>query len=174
MSTNNFKFENVLAVVPDFKIDNRCLDEECPHFEEEGIHCDHVSDYYDFDTEGFNMFIDEVKADLVKVGFEESSGCDHDRNYNANYIAEKTIYNSKDEAYKKILVLWRAGYYDGANIDYETEDIYDQDQAKETEFLKSKVAINERKAKRIILKHCTELLKVGQFSNGEAVYELKK
>ena len=171
MSTNNFKFENVLAVVPDFKFDNRCLEEECPHFEEEGNHCEHVCDVWEYDTEGFDMFIDEVKADLLKAGFEASSGYDTDRNYTANYIAEKTIYNSKDEAYKKILVLWRSGYYDGANIDWEVEDI---DEAEETEFLKSKVSINERKAKKIILKHCTELLKVGQFSNGEAVYKLKK
>ena len=33
MSTNNFSFENILAVVPDFKFDNRCLDEDCPFFE---------------------------------------------------------------------------------------------------------------------------------------------
>jgi hypothetical protein len=153
------------------------MDEDCPHFEEDWKKlgneptCEHVNDYYDFDTEGFNMFIDEVKSDLVRAGFKESSGSDNDRNYTANYIAEKTIYSSKDGAYKKILVLWRAGYYDGANIDFEVEDI---DEAEETEFLKSKVAFNERKAKRIILKHCTELLKVGQFSNGEAVYKLKK
>lgn len=170
MSTNNYCFENVLAVVPDFKFANRCLDEECEHFEEEGIHCEHVDDYYDFDTEGFNMFIADVQTDLVKAGFEISSGSDNDRNYTGNYIAEKTIYNSKDEAYKKILVLWRAGYYDGANIDYIVEDI---DEAVETKFLQNKVDVNCRKARKIILKHCTELLKIAQFNNGEVVYKKK-
>lgn len=172
MGANNFAFDNVLAVVPDFDLENRCMDEGCHNFEgEDETACEHGGGYYDFDTEGFNMFIDEVRANLVKVGFEEKTGSDNNRNYTGNYIAEKTIYNSKEEIYKTIIVLWRAGYYNGANIDYIIED---EGEANETKFLENKLKVNERKAKKVILKHCTELSQLGTMSNGEAVYKLKK
>lgn len=180
MSTNNFSFENILVVIPDFKFDNRCLDEECPHFEEEGIHCEHVSDYYDYDTEGFKMYIKEVQDQLVKIGFDSCDRYDNDRNYGGNIIAELCLRNNSETSTRTIEVVIRSGYYDGANIDYkiiEDDDYLYEDntkgRAREMKALQNKVDKIIPKIKKILRKNGTELLKVGQFSNGEAVYELK-
>ena len=184
MSTNNFSFENILVVIPDFKFDNRCLDEECEFFEVdlEGGEpkCEHCSNYYEWDTEGFKMYIQEVQEQLQKIGFDSCDRNDNDRNCGGNIIAELCLRNKSETSSRTIEVVIRSGYYDGANIDYkiiEDDDYYDGDytkgRAREMKALQNKVDKIIPKIKKILRKNGTELLKVGQFSNGEAVYKKK-
>jgi len=177
MSTNNFKFENILAVIPDFSFDNRCLDEECSHFEEDldggEPKCEHCDNYYEYDTEGYKMYVEELQGQLSEIGFEDSSGTDDDSSYSGDYVSS-FVFGDDYNSYKTINVILRSGYYEGINLDYEIDDYYDGC------FTKSKIAKMDKqiaskivKLEKIIRKNCTELLKVGQFSNGEALYKLK-
>lgn len=170
MSTNNFKFENILVVVPDFRFDNRCMDEECPHFEEEGVHCEHVDTYYEYDIEGYKMWKEDVQEQLEKIGFSSCDRTDSDRNYSGDIIACFTFYD-KHDYFKEIQVVIRNGYYDGMNIDY---IVSDDGCYEETKTMKKQVDAKIKKLEKILRKNGTEMLKVGQFSNGEAVYKRKK
>lgn len=170
MSTNNYKFENILIVIPDFKFDNRCLNEECEHFEEEGIHCEHVSDYYDFDTEGFNMYIKDIQSQLKKIGFDDCGGYEKDSSYLGKIIASIELLDKNDDVYKSMNVVVRSGYYSGENIDYTIED---NSNDKPIAKLDKKFDTIINKVKKILRASGTELLKVAQFSNGEAVYKKK-
>lgn len=169
MSTNNFKFENILVVVPDFKFDNRCMDEECPHFEEEGMHCEHVDTYYEYDTEGYKMWLEEVQEQLAKIGFESDDRQDSDRNYGGSIVATWSIVDNDDNCVSIEIVI-RNGYYDGTNIDYRVTET-EMDISKTIQKMLDKKI---KQVEKILRKNGTEMLKVGQFSNGEAVYKLKK
>jgi len=174
MSTNNFKFENILAVTPDFKFDNRCGDEECEHFEEElnggEATCEHVETYYEYDTEGYKMWVAEVQEQLEKIGFSSCDRYDNERNYTGQIIADFNVFDTHGDIYKTIEVVIRNGYYTGSNMDY---NIIDGDYQKELKKLDKKIESKCNRLEKVIRKNCTELLKVGQFSNGEAVYKLK-
>ena len=169
MSTNNFSWKNVLVVVPDFKFDNRCLDEECPHFEEEGEHCEHVDNYYEYDTEGFKEYVEEVQEKLEVLGFESCDRDDYERNYNGNIISELSYIDSHDNIIATIEVVIRNGYYDGMNIDYTLE--YFMDTTKTTE---QKIKTLCNKVAKVLKASGTELQQLGTMSNGEGVYKLKK
>jgi hypothetical protein len=169
MSTNNFKFENILVVIPDFKFDNRCMDEDCEHYESEGVNCEHVDTYYEYDTEGYNMYVKDMQEQLTKIGFTSRDSWNHDNNYNGYIIADWVI-EDKEGNLKVLEVVIRNGYYDGANIDYTIiEGEYTGNKTLDKKF-ESQV----KKLEKLLRKNGTELLKVGQFSNGEAVYQLKK
>lgn len=178
MSTQNFKYENVLITIPDFKFDNRCMDEECPHYEEEGNHCEHVSDHYDYDTEAYEIYVQEVQEQLKKIGFEDCDSFKNDRNYGGKIISSYCLLDKNDDVYKAVEVVIRNGYYHGANIDYtiedSTESIYGSNDNTKIKTLDKKFDAKIVKLEKILQKNGTELTRVGVFSNGEAVYKLKK
>jgi len=76
-------------------------------------------------------------------------------------------------------VVIKSGYYSGANIDYTIdgdfgiENEQNKKQIAHYEAMHRKLDRMVEKTKKILRKNGTEMLKVGQFSNGEAVYELK-
>jgi len=175
MSTNNFKFDNVLIVTPDFNFYHDC---EC------GNDCDGEADCtkkgdVDFNDFAYNEYVSDVQSQLEKIGFESCDKSDYDRNYSGKIIAKYEMYDT-DGMIKWLEVVIRSGYYDGANIDY----IIDGDFGIENEQNKKQIAHYQAmqnkfnrlvdKTEKILRKNCTEMLKVGQFSNGEAVYQLKK
>lgn len=168
MSTNNFKYENILVVIPDFNFDNRCMNEDCEHFESEGINCEHVNTYYEFNTEDYNMYVKDLQEQLQKIGFDSCDRNDNDRSYSGQIIAEWSIYD-KNGNIKDIEVVIRSGYYQGANIDYIiTEGDYDYT---ETKTMKKKIEVKIRQLEKILRKNGEEYLKVASFSNGEAFYK---
>jgi len=173
MSTNNYKWKNVLVVVPEFKFDNRCMDEECSHYEEELTDgeplCEHCDNYYDYDTEGFKMYVEEVQEELSKIGFESCDEMDNERNYEGNIISQLSYMDSHDNIIATIQVVIRNGYYDGMNIDYTLE--YQMDTTKSME---QKIATLCNKVAKILKASGTELQQLGTMSNGEGVYQLKK
>jgi len=177
MSTNNFKYKNVLVVLPDFSFDNRCLDEDCEHFESEGINCEHVDDYYDFDTEGYNMYKKEMQEKLSAIklpkciGGGDSDRYDSDRNYGGTIIYDFSVYNKDGDIYTAVEVVIRNGYYADMNIDYTVNREYGDDNSK----LDKSIKVLCNKIEKVLKKYGgKEYLKVAQFSNGEAVYQKVK
>lgn len=170
MSTNNFKYENVLVVLPDFNFYHESEGCDCEDKDEKGI-CKMQGDYVDFDKYAYDEYIGDMQSKLEKIGFSSCERWDNDRNYGGKIIAEWSIYDKNDNR-KDIEVVVRSGYYNGANIDYTiTEGDYDYT---ETNTMKNKIDSKIRRLEKILRKNGTEMLKVAQFSNGEAMYQLKK
>jgi hypothetical protein len=172
MSTNNFSYRNICVVLPDFKFDNRCMEENCEYFESEGNNCEHVDDYYEFDTEGFKMFKKEVQDKLVKIGFEpcDRSESNSNRNYEGDVIADWTIYDRNDNR-KDIEVVIRNGYYDGMNFDY---NVSDDGCYEETKAMAKKVASQIKKLEKVLIGCGEHIIRVATMSNGEAIYKKVK
>lgn len=166
MSTNNFKFENILVVLPSFNYDYKkpckcCKDEDCEYSELDS----------DFDQEGFKEYIADIQIKLEKIGFDSCEKRENDNNYCGQIIAE---YGLQDEGgmIKYLQIVVRSGYYEGYNIDYTFDGEFDDEynNKKNNDTMNRKV----KQVAKILRKNGTEMLKVGQFSNGEAVYKLKK
>lgn len=164
MSANNFKFENILVVLPSFNFDykkpcNCCDSEDCEYAELDS----------QFDENAYHFWIEDMQEQLEKIGFSSCDRWDRNRNYEGKIIAEWSVYDKNDNR-KDIEVVVRSGYYEGANIDYVIEDdgYYEETKANE-----KKIASKINRLEKILRKNGTEMLKVGQFSNGEAIYKLK-
>lgn len=172
MSTNNFKFENILIVLPDFHYDYKkpcrcCDDEDCEYSELDS----------QFDNEGFDEYITDIKIKLEKIGFETCDKNASDRNYNGTIIAR---YGLEDNTG---MIVWlevviRSGYYSGINIDYTIDGdfgVIEGNKKSETHYhaMHRKLDKMVEKTKKILRKSGIEMSKVGQFSNGEAVYRKK-
>lgn len=173
MSTNNFSYENVLIAVPEFTFGGIC--EEC---EEKGIvvDCEHIEP--EFDTFAYDEYVKEVQEQLKKIGFEACDKSDNDRNYGGTIIAE---WGQEDNCFIKYLqVVIKNGYYSGANIDWTSDgDFCPENEQNKKEVAHIKALQNKfdrmvAKTEKILRKNGTELIKVAQFSNGEAIYETKK
>lgn len=168
MSTNNFSFENILVVLPDFSFYHESEGCDCEDKDEKGI-CKMQGEYVGFDQYAYDEWIEDMQSQLEKIGFDSCDRWDRNRNYEGKIIAEWSVYD-KNENKKSIEVVVRSGYYEGANIDYVIEDdgYYEETKANE-----KKIASKINRLEKILRKNGTEMLKVGQFSNGEAVYKLK-
>jgi hypothetical protein len=173
MSTNNFKFDNILIVLPDFNLYNEC--DECYNLD---IECVHNQEVVDFDDFSYNEYIADVQSQLGKIGFDSCDKWDNDRNYNGKIIAG---YGLED---KTGMIVWlevviRNGYYGGANIDYTIDGDFGIENEQNKKDIAHYEAMHRKldrmiaKTEKILRKNGTEMLKVGQFSNGEAVYKLK-
>ena len=147
MSTNNFAFENILIAIDDSEADL---------FEE--------------------LTLPSIQEDLQNVfkdGYEISEYI-NDRSYGGRYVFAVPVYTKGSELYKKIKVYYRGGYYSGANIDYIVGECELYDEVETLETLDAKVERYCKSIEKILRTYGTELLKVAQFSNGEAVYKVKK
>jgi len=172
MSTQNFKFENVLIKIPDFNMFHEC-DGMCES------DCDRADEQAEFDDFGYGEYIADVQSQLQKIGFDSCKKSDNDRNYPGTIISKCGL-EDKDGMIVWLEVVIRSGYYDGGNIDY----TIDGDFGIENEQNKKQVAHYEamhrkldklvEKTVKVLRKNGTEMLRVGVFSNGEAVYKLKK
>lgn len=123
------------------------------------------------------------------------------RSYPGQVIAGLTLKNSREDIYAECKIVARSGYYSGVNFDpviafynagtgeYVERDELDADEVisaaeythdrqisrKAAEAtvrrLERDAATLEKLAGEVLKKYTTPLIKVGQFSNGEAVYE---
>lgn len=176
MSTNNFKFENILIVLPSFNYDykkpcNCCNDSDCAFSELDSM----------FDNKKFTKHINNLRNELIEKLKKDnylnvsdvSNRLLNDRNYSGQEIFEVDI-EGKNGTYRTINVLYRCGYYDGINLDYIIGDINEDNYTNELVGLENKTKATERKIIKILRKYGKEWKKVGQFSNGEAFYSIKK
>ena len=148
MSTPNYKYNNILVAIEDNS--------------EDGSDTDFV----------IENITEELKKKFKNGQIVER--WDNDRSYPAKTFFEINFYNSGGEFYKSIEINVRGGYYGGSNFDYEiTEisgDLYNQ---KELKTVENKIQNAVIKVEKILKNAGTELLCVGIFSNGEAIYERK-
>lgn len=171
MSTNNFKYENILIKCPDFNFGGIC--EEC---EKRGIEedCEHIE--RDFDKYAYDTYIEDIQDELSKIGFEACDKYESGRE-GGKIIAE---WGQEDNCFIKYLqVIIRSGYYSGANIDYTIDGDFCPDEENTAEcrharMLQKQFDKQVARLEKILRKNGTELLKVAQFSNGEAMYQVKK
>lgn len=170
MSTNNFKYENVLVVTPDFTFKHDCIMSEC----EEG--CDREGEGEEFDQWSYDEYKKEMQITLSHIKLPKCIGggeCDrynNDRSYGGTVIYDFQVYNKDGYIYTSVEVVIRNGYYDGMNIDY-TINREDGDDSKK---LDKSVTVLCGKIEKVLKKYGgEEYLKVGGFSNGEAIYQKK-
>lgn len=178
MSTNNFSYENILVVCPDFVYGGFCS--EC---EEKGIeeNCEHIEQ--EFDNFYFEEYCNEMRAELAdlkvakNIDWNELNKSDNDRNYTGKIIGEFIVRDKNEDGYKNVYIVIRNGYYSGMNIDYVIEDnyYYESEISKSEENrLDKQVEVLCKKIEKLLRKiGGTEYLKVAQFSNGEAMYKKK-
>lgn len=171
MSTQNYFYKNILIEIPDFNFDNRCLDEDCSQFEKEDGDCEHIDTYYTFDTEAYNMYVQELQEQLEKLNFVSCNQSDNERDYHGTIIAELEIENDQGETWRTIQVIIRSAYYSGGNLDYEVIE-HDEDIIP-TKWMQKKLESKITRLEKILRKNGTELLRLGVFSNGEAIYKKK-
>jgi len=131
----------------------------------------------------YEFFIEDVRTlmeEEFKNAFDRKDEWDNNRNYGGKIIG--MIHKTLGDEQIMINLIVRGGYYAGVNLDWDAEFIVMENEYEENydlecidldkfpnvrdEFHK---AIN--KVEEIYNKLSTPLNKVGQFSNGEAVYE---
>lgn len=169
MSTNNFSFNNILVVIPDFNFYHESEGCDCENKNEDGV-CKRAGDYIDFDQWGHDNYIEEVQKQLQEIGFDSCDKYENGGSYGGKVIAQYGV-EDKTGMIKWLEVVIRSGYYSGANIDYTIDGDF-ADGIPRTALDKTFNRL-VRQTEEILRKNGTEMLKVGQFSNGEAFYELK-
>jgi len=141
-------------------------------------------DSYSFLKEGLLESLDKY---FINQFCQNDSFDDNNRNYPGIYIG------NIDYEYRNCLLrikpVIRSGYYEGCNLDYEIEYRSEQDFCEDLEDLKNDLEHSKRPFKaveksfkkqlklivknleKVFAENSTALNKVGQFSNGEAIYE---
>lgn len=118
-----------------------------------------------------------VQAGLKTLGFEPCNTPEEDalHSYGGTVIAEKEYHTINGNSYKRLDIIIRGGYYSGMNIDYTIVDTREDEDAISDSigYMETLMARDLRKMKKVVAQYTEELLKVGQFSNGEAVYKKK-
>lgn len=142
----------------------------------------------------------ETLAGIVYEELDENE--DGLRSYPGQVFAGLTLKNSREDIYAECKIVARSGYYSGVNFDpviafynagtgeYIDRDELDADEIISAAYyhdrdiskkaaeptlrrLERDAAKLEKLAGEVLKKYTTPLIKVGQFSNGEAVYEKK-
>ena len=135
-----------------------------------------------FDDDEAEFFYEDtvpsIQADLAKAfkGGSKSDAFLNDypisRSYGGKEIFVIPFETSAGYDYKTIKVIVRSGYYSGGNVDYVVEENeYDEELPKGTKTLDARVEFAVRRVEKILRNYGQELIKVAQFSKGEAVYE---
>lgn len=130
MSTNNFKFENILIVTPDFNFYHESESCDCEDKDENGI-CERQGKYVDFDNWAYEEYKKDIQSQLRNIGFTDCDHSDHERNYPGLIISDWKI-EDKEGNLKILEVVIRNGYYDGSNIDYTIHGNYGEFKSNKT------------------------------------------
>jgi len=161
MSTNNFYFKNFLYTVDDTD-------------DIDGIEYQYTKEAILEDLEA-----DEYLASRCK-GIQSNTDSDELRSYPSSHIQEYLVDESKKyNNFFTVEVVVRSGYYSGYNFDvniveYDTWGNFLNVNNKSFEMTrKQEQQLNKilQHVSKVLARHTTELKKIGQFSNGEAVYE---
>jgi len=146
------------------------------------------------DFEIWELIEYEILYDLAELGYEDIRNENKWDERDSKIIAEKRFYEQDIEV--RLYVIERAGYYSGANLDWDFEiidnegneikcgdyyedDFYDyiEDTKERNEMKKQQKKIVKKlhkeidKLEKLFANITTSYIKIGQFSNGEAVYE---
>lgn len=148
MSTNNFNYKNICVVVHDD------IDDDYPFINED------IDSWKEILNDKIKNFQIPYKNIWVKDGL---------------VLGNVDFYKKNGEHYATIYATYKCGYYAGACLDYIVE--YEDDSWGDEVRLKTldkKIENKCRAIEKVLRTFGTEVRKVGQFSNGEAVYEKVK
>lgn len=144
MSTNNFSFKNICIVVHD------------NHDENEEINFDEDLAYWQ----------DTLSEEIP--GFNRSVGRTWTKD-EAFIIGSVDFHKTNGEHYATIYITYKSGYYAAACLDYLTE-YSDEYEEKRIKSLEAKIEAKTRRIIKRLSSFGQRVIKIGQFSNGEAVY----
>lgn len=149
MSTNNFTYKNICVVVHD-------SNDADDYFYNEDIEC--WKQKLESEVKGFEMF--------------------KNRNWNGDalILGEYMLHRKNGDWYASIQVTYQSGYYVGACLDYDI--IYNEDtediENKKPKTMEAKLQTKVSKISLVLKTFGVQIVKVGNFSNGEAVYQRVK
>jgi len=181
MSTNNFRFENICVVVHN-STEYYC--ENCETYQDDNSTCEScgskemsdnaISDFYDDDI----VYFTDTLAEKVK-GFEKYDTSHKLSKWTKNealILGEVQIHKDNGEYYASVYATYKSGYYSGACLDYVVEyaDVYEYGEHKKTKKLEKKIQSKCNAIAKVLRTLGTEVVKVAQFSNGEAIYKAVK
>lgn len=148
MSTPNYCFENILVALED---------EE--------------TDLWDI------LFLPSLQGELQKAfkdGYISDKYLNDYRSYGGHEVFVIPVLADGGQTYRRITVIVRSGYYAGANLDFLVSDCELDEAPKNASKLDALIGKFTARLKKILRRYGTELSCVGIFSNGEAVYKVKK
>lgn len=151
MGTNNFRIENVCIVIPE-------------KFSES---------WFDLSLYIREQILPELVSELGMEGFLGYSNDDY-------VIADKIVKKAHSGIeFARVMVIISNGYYHGVSLDYiveylEEDEYYIEEGAKQKQSSKTAEKSLQVFLKRLdkkLGKFGTRIIKVGQFDNGEAIYQ---
>lgn len=161
MSTNNFfNHENGIFILPEHEweeIEEMLLEEHEP----EEVTDQLISSEIDFQNESlYECWLDNFAYELEEKGY----------GYKMINPYMCKVYNKQDKLLAELEV--HGGYYSGAQVIVETDpvNLLDGYYSTQSELLEQYTP-NHKRLLKLVSQYTTPLVKVGQFSNGEAVYE---
>jgi hypothetical protein len=171
MSTNNFSYENICVVVHSPLLYG-C--DTCEIEQKDSSVCTGCGgDMYDYTDENIQSDIDYYKNTLEQ-SINDFSSTDKKEWYNNYLLLGKVILDRLDSSnYTVIYVTYNPGYYNAACLDYTVDRIiYEDDSDKQAKEEGKRILSKCKEIEKVLRTFGTEIKKVGQFSNGEAVYKL--
>lgn len=161
MSTNNFYYNNVLFTVDDTD--------------------DDYGEIYEINK---SFLLDDLQNDKYlakRYGYHDETDNDELHSYSSTKIAEYfTDESIKYNNYYTVEVVVRTGYYSGYNYDYNIIEysldgyivsVNEYENCKTTTKQSKQIENITKRITRILNNHSTELTKIGQLDNGEAIYQ---
>jgi hypothetical protein len=168
MSTNNFTIENICVVVHD-TTEYYC--EACEEYQENEDKCggcgttmvdNHIHDFYDSDIEEWQQILDSKIKSFVVPNCKSWT-----RKGGAYILGSIDIQKQGGEHYATVYATYKGGYYCWASLDYYIE--YEEED--NIASYNTKVDRACHSIAKLLRTFGKEIIKVGQFSNGEAVYK---
>lgn len=116
--------------------------------------------------------IENVTSELKQIDGFYTEDQWLDRNIKAIGAIYIDVYNWEYREWeeKPIYITVESGYYSGMMFDVDYSNIYDSYEIRETKSLENKIGKVCRAVEKVLEQYTTPLLKVAQFSNGEAIY----
>lgn len=171
MSTNNFSYENICVVV------HHPLEYYCSNCEIEQIDssvCDECGEDM-IDNTYLNVEVDiDYCKDTLEKSINDFYSTDKKEWYGDHLLLGKVILERKDSSnYTVIYVTYNPGYYNDACLDYIVyRKIYEHDSDKQAKKEDKRILLKCKEIEKVLRTFGTEVKKIGQFNNGEAVYKL--
>lgn len=172
MSTNNFTYKNICVVVHD-SVEYYC--DECEWYQDVMDTCTECgkelqpNDTTDFVDQDIENWADTLK-DKIK-GFEVPRERSWTKN-EALILGEVQFHKPNGDYFASVYATYKSGYYVGACLDYVVEYTYDDVPRLKT--LDKKIETKCNQIAKVLRSFGKEVVKIGQASNGEAFYQLKK
>lgn len=150
MSTNNFSYKNVCVVLED-------------------VEGDYNGDFWDYNVMNIQYELEQKIKGFVTFSIHKDRRFTKDKE--ALIIGEVDFYKSNGEWYGSLYATIKSGYYSDSCLDWDFEYENDDYEQNKNLTIEKKIQSRARQIVKIFKKFGTEVKKVAQFSNGEALYQ---